>query len=538
MKFIRTFTVVLSFFVACNVLATNLFESKERTFLTGLLVDINGKTFLMAGNALTPHSEVRDYAVKAAGASYRDENTKIKILWAGELEVIDGKVTRANETAGIIDKEKDLIIFKENPGLARKNLLAFLEKNPLMKKTFFLNTVFNKYDVNSKHLEPELKYLSNIRHDVRNFCAIRTVDLMNTIATGFNTINVLYERAEKVEKFLAEMTSLKPLIKEFNEPEWLDVEKGHRTSIELLKAADKLTIEQAKTIDLVLEKTQDFILSKMSFSELNEENVAAMLRGEKNSLDEKKELTKKDIEAAKLILLEGISDADPEKSSKVSLVFRYFEMLDEINAPVKEVKFVIEFLVGVNDLPDMMSSKLVDVLLTKKKYSEKAIAMEFNEAEFNRTAKAITGLPVEMLAGLDTKDIATISMEALVSNLNKQSTLSTEVMLKTAQFMSGENGMLHYLKNRLKGIADPELRRANMLALGTLLEVTEALPYDIKERIDVVEKLDAFGLELKVLVEKEKEKDPEFKKMFESFKTKDGKIDTKRAFEEMHTRGF
>jgi len=153
--------VILSLLVlllSSTVCAYDQLNATGKHFYNGcLVINDQGEQELIVGNALASHSALINKFSK----------TPKQVLWAGELEVVDGNVTRVNETAGIIKEKPELCKDLDQPGTGIKNLQDFLDgMGSSLKELHFTKSDYIKYDENDEHLDPVLKYITYFRHDI------------------------------------------------------------------------------------------------------------------------------------------------------------------------------------------------------------------------------------------------------------------------------------------------------------------------------------------------------------------------------------
>lgn len=195
-----------------GVYAQNNLDASGKNFFNGLLLKTKfngggGKKYLIVGNILTNHKTLLEKVFAHA-----------TVLWAGELEVIDGQVTRINETAGIIEELKLTDLTK--PGTGIKNLKEFLasEGNKLKSK-YFMNTDYISYNGKEEHLNENLKYISFFRHAFGSDGG-RVIDIVYGGPTRYrdNPNNV----KERCDRMLISYEKLISIIPELDVKEWQD----------------------------------------------------------------------------------------------------------------------------------------------------------------------------------------------------------------------------------------------------------------------------------------------------------------------------
>jgi hypothetical protein len=160
-NFCKTTLIIICVIFAWGLGAQNLLDTKEHTFLTGLLVQTaNGKKDLVTANILARHELVSD--------NFSSKYGKVsKVLWAGEIELKNGAVINVNETAGIIIENKKLTEGLDIPGTGIKNLKLYLMEQKVIKEKYFYNANFITYDPNNEHLDARLGDMSETRHKIR-----------------------------------------------------------------------------------------------------------------------------------------------------------------------------------------------------------------------------------------------------------------------------------------------------------------------------------------------------------------------------------
>jgi hypothetical protein len=163
-KFCKTTLIIICVIFTSTLGAQDLLGTKAQTFLTGVLVQTeNGQKSLVTANILARHEWI-------SGSFSQKHGTVVsKILWAGEIEVKDGAVTRINETAGVIIGNRELTKGLDVQGAGIKNLKLFLDENNAIKDRYFKNTEFITYDPNNEDLDSRLNDVEAVRHNVRNW---------------------------------------------------------------------------------------------------------------------------------------------------------------------------------------------------------------------------------------------------------------------------------------------------------------------------------------------------------------------------------
>ena len=155
----------------------NMLKTNGTVYHLGLLVQQHdGTVDMIIGTPLIGHKRLLEGYNKAFG-------NVSKILWAGELEEINGAVTRINETAGIIkeDMEGGLTEGLDVPGTGINNLKTFLSTLNVVMAKYFMNTEYITYNKDDEHLNEYLTDVSYLRHDLNG-------DL-NRIAGFYSLIN-------------------------------------------------------------------------------------------------------------------------------------------------------------------------------------------------------------------------------------------------------------------------------------------------------------------------------------------------------------
>lgn len=154
--------IFLSFVVLSNLGAQNALESGQVYHIGLLLQSGTNEPELVIGNPLVNH-------IKILERYQKEKAIKVdKILWAGELEQIDGQVTRINETAGLIKKKEDLKIQQGIDFLPNgiKKIEEYLLANEQIKEKYFNNTEYISYSKENEHLSNIFASMDYLRHDI------------------------------------------------------------------------------------------------------------------------------------------------------------------------------------------------------------------------------------------------------------------------------------------------------------------------------------------------------------------------------------
>ncbi len=278
----------MALLLSSSVFADPLGNVKGQQFFNGLLVRLEGgQEVFIAGDVVHSHSNLL-YAV-----TQQKGKKAVKILWAGEIEVIDGLVTRINETAGII-KDKysaELVSGLQVAGAGISAIKLFLRgQGKYIKEKLFGETIgveYIRYDVNNEHLAPQLKDVSYFRHEITNkiqhiYAYVNKVvssiennkpieneaELMKNIEEDTKLMLSLSESAKEVSPLLQESESWKQVESQLRKVRYLALNATFETVQELVVSQDLLTnnirsydadVEQKlKTTDLEVRYAPEF----------------------------------------------------------------------------------------------------------------------------------------------------------------------------------------------------------------------------------------------------------------------------------------
>ncbi len=289
-KLFNIVVLISSILFAPSVFAAGPLDNvKGQQFFNGLLVQLEGgQEVFIAGDVINSHSSLLKAITQQKGKK------AVKILWAGEIEVIDGLVTRINETAGII-KDKyyaELVSGLQVAGAGISAIKLFLRgQGKYIKEKLFGETTgveYIKYDANNEHLDPRLKDVSKFRHDVSDKIE-HISSVMAVIAEEDPAFSVELEKGIKDIKETAEFIftmsknakEVSPLLK--NSEYWNQVEKQLTTIIE--SVSKKETIDILKPlIKSLSDKHKDFksdLSEKLGEADIQVEYVPEFKEGHK-----------------------------------------------------------------------------------------------------------------------------------------------------------------------------------------------------------------------------------------------------------------
>lgn len=261
--------------------------------------------------------------------------------------------------------------------------------------------------------------------------------------------------------------------------------------------------------------------------------------------------TKEETERADKIISSGdINTQDASKEDNINFLLNYLDTL--IKNGNKTASIVVKnFLRNVSSAGDMTAEQkelyrelsrkaesiiiLVGVIMVQPTSSPK-------EYMFKSTAAEFAKIPKFEMENMSTEQVAEKAMEKMVDHINTswENKKSIREMLEptTLKFLIGENGLVYYLRAKISKMKYCEARYANIIGLYSLLELAKATTYEAKIQSGSVTLFDKFREEFNVLVEIEKGMSSEFKELFESLKTSEGKFDVKKGLEEFKARGI
>ncbi len=141
-------------FLTSSVLAQN------KEYQIGMLIDASKdpskvEEVLLTADPMIKHSSILD---KYKKNHQLNNNYKFKVLWGGEIELIDGKFARFNETSGTVNENPS---YKETASI--KNIEKFIRENPHLATQ---NVEFLKYDKTNEHFNESMIVLAEIRHEI------------------------------------------------------------------------------------------------------------------------------------------------------------------------------------------------------------------------------------------------------------------------------------------------------------------------------------------------------------------------------------
>lgn len=243
----------------------------------------NDNQALLIADPITKHSFVIELYLNKINKG-KEEKDQIKasdltIRWAGELELVENKITKANEMSGLVyGKDAD-------PKLREKASIKYLERF-IEKRAPHLADKNIQYMTSIDHLSILLVSLSALRHDipVKIAAAIMRVTYGITMHKITKNTEPYSEELEK-ELFLTYLNDLMSDIKE--------VEKYCPTVIEYISGFKKYTQELIELVELnkplddfrdnkmdnMLEELTKFQhLDNLSFIEVNPSPVISKVR--------------------------------------------------------------------------------------------------------------------------------------------------------------------------------------------------------------------------------------------------------------------
>ena len=147
-------SLAILIFLTSSVLAQN------KEYQIGMLIDASedpGKVeeVLLTADPMIKHESILS---KYKRKHQLDKDYKFKVLWGGEIELIDGKFARFNETSGTVNENPS---YKETASI--KNIENFIRKNPHLATQ---NVEFLKYDPTNEHFNESMVMLAEIRHEI------------------------------------------------------------------------------------------------------------------------------------------------------------------------------------------------------------------------------------------------------------------------------------------------------------------------------------------------------------------------------------
>lgn len=271
-KFSKLTTIIAVMLFSLPIFAQQtLLDAKGRSFLNGVLVmTASGRQHLLVGDMFIKHEEIVYQAAKKIG-------TVNKVLWAGEIEVIDGKVTRVNETAGMVKEKPELCegLYQETAtikNLGIKNLRKFLDGVGIkIKKRYFSNLSgqdYILYDENNKHLEKELEYFAYYKHklgsdigDIKNKAYMDEKDVASAalrIIDGYGTLTLIVP-----ELNTQTWRDIKPFFEQTASGQPLDEAKFAGLLEDFINTRDKFVFDADKKIVILTPSRLSVIMQKI-----------------------------------------------------------------------------------------------------------------------------------------------------------------------------------------------------------------------------------------------------------------------------------
>ena len=546
MRSIRTLLITILLFCSCSILNAGggeLFSPTGKQYHTGIVIRLEtGEEILATGNIIMSHRALvnnilNENAVDGKKPGYL-------VLWAGEIESIDGKVARLNETAGIVTREKQVCLEGLSlKGAGIKSFKDFLLRNPGLAK-YFSSTDYIEFDKKEVHLEKGFELISDFRHDVQGLFG----------ALDFESVKEMYKEghldgefidswlkkvSQKAIKLLEISESLKPVVAELNTRGWFRIEKDLRY-ISRLAANGGTAFFMNGGMDSYKnwgKDVADFLNSTYVYNSIKMSINLNVSKEITKTSTKPERLVSQDLSYAKLILLTGIEPNDPERNMKIEAVKLYLEFLLALDAPEKETDAVISFLkaVGVDTVAEYEGR-----LPKAKSYYTAPSYYKYDEEAFRTRAKEFAGFTNKNVEMLTTEDIASEAVYKLVQNINlfylSETSIPEALQIDAVKFMMGSNGLLSFLRHRLINTPTGESKTATVFALYFFIEVIKAMPVSVREKAGVDMLVDARSSEVDILIAKEKEKDPELKRLLESCKNREGKFDTREAIKKVRIR--
>ena len=221
-SFYRPILILICFLFVSRLEAgtINVLNTTGSVSHVGVLVkQENGTIDLVVGSPLLGHFWLLEDYKKSFGKV-------IKILWAGELEEINGKVTRVNESAGVIKTSRYFTLANglDVVGTGINNLKNFLKAHKDIEEKYFTNTDYLNYSESNEHLNEYLKEASYLRHDIGEDFKV------NDYLSFFEDPDPSIKASQRSEAFLNATTTAKSLLdhynsivrlfNEFDIPEW------------------------------------------------------------------------------------------------------------------------------------------------------------------------------------------------------------------------------------------------------------------------------------------------------------------------------
>lgn len=384
--------IFLSFVVLSNIEAQNALETDGKVYHIGLLLQSGtNEPELVIGNPFLKHIDILE-KYRAQTSSKVD-----KILWAGELEQIDGQVTRVNETAGLT-REKEAL--KLNQGIeflpnGIKNIEEYILANEQIKEKYFNSTKYISYSKENEHLSNVFASIAYLRHNLIMDLVkmLQTVDnerfKFNDHAPGFLAISYL------VLKHYKKVINIYP---SFNFSEWQALEAYLNVYLKGYPDANTnglndciqlfiLSFRQILSNDLFYHITV-IRQEKSSTDPVNEK--PELLTDDKviTLLDEAASVADKNKELVLLERVEALIESRQERNDPVSsaVINRYRQVKQYIEGGEKDVLIFDQRLKQDFNLQKNETDKLIKVLLEKNGgilLTEKEVQIFFGTKERN-----------------------------------------------------------------------------------------------------------------------------------------------------------
>ena len=540
--------VLLVLFLLCSFLlgrsakAELIDPARPQQFLVGALVELtSGEQVLMLVEARTPHSILIDSPLLG------DEGSVAKILWAGELEVIYGDITRINETAGVLER---MPLLSEGvygvPGQGIANLKRYLALYQDIAAKYFSKTKYIDYDPKNKHLNKFLEDIADIRHDISASVGLVCVSLQTIKRLMLKeslSQEVFYGKmstlVNSVDVLLKDMPKLLPLFSSDFVKTW----EGFLPKLEEIAKYDgeALSGKELNEISMVIEGLLRLWQESPNIELLSPNFIAKDKKA--NNVNKSYTYRKSDaeiIEEVNSLLLGStrLSEDDAYFRDKLVDIFTYIQIMmrKESESEIwhsNSIRLAIAFL---ENYTDVLTAVQLELLSSYKALGPSYIELPYevyDESKFYKNLSSIyNGMDIK---GLDIEELTAFTVQKIVDDFNRTGSLDVRGLY--AIYNNGQ-GLLAYFRNKLINSEDVGTRASSAIALKFLLEVVSATPYEIRKEVVVSKLFYDCKVEIDLLVEKEIIKNPELKERLRVCKSKDGKFDTERLIKEIKIKAF
>jgi hypothetical protein len=472
--------------------AEDLFNRTGKQFYSGcLVINVNGERELVVGNVLTQH---RTLVTKLG-------KEPLKVLWAGELEVIDGQVTRVNETAGELKRNNELFKDIEVPGTGIKNLQDFLDGAGIsIKQLYFTGTEYFSYSEMIGHLEPVLDYVAYYRHDFG-------IDLSKIITTIDYQTN-LTEAITAASNVIKAYEALKELLPELDTKEWASI-KPYFEQV----ASGQIPTDKKTYNDLHM----SFSGTRHEFFKAAEKeyNIFSATKNDIMVITESKASVAPTIDQVKELLSLDYRSLEPEQRKKVNaLLTQLLSVTDQkISTLVRET---LES--RWNDLTTEQRLKIKEFKTRSTSYFKPIVSSLFDEKDFINNAKVFLGSSVDTgeFTNLAAEEYARLCLKKITKILNSWGLLKGISSLyffssDQAKILIEENGLIYYFYHRAE-LKNKGQRTEEVLALEVLRSLADVISSDIVYKSKYTNR----SIDIRSFIENEKKVDPKLTELLKS----------------------